>query len=134
MKIPINDSINYNLNKFIKSKPLNLKILNNLNLKKIDRNKFPLIKILKLLPSKNSLYETALLTINDFYVHKFLNNDIDFENLIRIISKTVKRKDFLKYKNIRPKNIDHIYNLRNYVRLKLENLGVSVIFYVKNYI
>ena len=124
MKIPINDSINYNLNKFIKSKPLNLKILNNLNLKKIDSNKFPLIKILKLLPSDNSLYETALLTINDFYVHKFLKNDIDFEDLIRIILKTVKRKDFLKYKNIRPKNIDDIYNLRNYVRLKLENLGV----------
>ena len=124
MLIPISNSINYDRMRNINSKALNLKILNNLKFKKVDHLKFPIVKILNDLPNKNSLYETVLLTVNDFYVYKFLDNQINFLTLVKKILKTIQLKEFLKYKKITPKNINQIYNLRNYVRLKLDNLSV----------
>ena len=76
MKIPIYNSIYYNLRK---TKDLNLKIINNPLLKKID--KFPSVKLLKYLP--NTILETALISINDFFVYKFLENKISFEKLMK---------------------------------------------------
>ena len=59
MKIPIYSSI-YNPEELkIKTKPLNLKIINNLNLNIVDRKKFPSIKILSKMPKKTSLFETV---------------------------------------------------------------------------
>ena len=124
MLIPISNSINHDRIRNINSKPLNLKILNNLKFKKVDHLKFPIVKILDSLPDKNSLYETVLLTVNDFYVYNFLDNKINFLTLVKKILKTIQLKEFLKYKKIKPKNINQIYNLRNYVRLKLDNLSV----------
>ena len=72
MKIPIYNSLTFIFKKKIKVHPLNLNILNNLDLKKVDLNKFPLIKILDKLPNHTSLFETVLITINDFLVYKFL--------------------------------------------------------------
>ena len=69
---------------------------NNLNLKKVDTLKFPTIKLLKNLPKYNSLYETVLITVNDFLVYKFLRNEINFQELIDLIIKIVNRKEFLK--------------------------------------
>ena len=56
MRIPIFNSIfEKNMKRKIKTNKININNLNNLNLKKINEKKFPLIKILKLLPKKNSL-------------------------------------------------------------------------------
>ena len=122
MKIPIYNSIYYNLK--MKTKDLNFKIINNPLLKKIDENKFPLIKLLKNLPNHNSLYETALISINDFFVYKFLENKISFEKLMKLILKTSNLKEFTRYKKIRPKRIEDIYNLSNYVSFKLSKLSI----------
>ena len=108
----------------MKTKDLNFKIINNPLLKKIDENKFPLIKLLKNLPNHNSLYETALISINDFFVYKFLENKISFEKLMKLILKTSNLKEFTRYKKIRPKRIEDIYNLSNYVSLKLSKLSI----------
>ena len=58
MRIPIFNSIyigSTNI-KFIKSKKIDLNILNSLNLQNVNKNKFPVIKILDKLPEKNSLF------------------------------------------------------------------------------
>ena len=44
MKIPIYNSIYPNIYKNKINKPINLEIMNNLNLKKLDLKKFPLLK------------------------------------------------------------------------------------------
>ena len=72
MRIPIYNSIYYNTGKNLKSKALNFTNLNNLNLKKVQENKFPLVKLLNNLPKKSSLFETVLITVNDYLVYKFL--------------------------------------------------------------
>ena len=124
MRIPIYNSIYYNTGKNLKSKALNFTNLNNLNLKKVQENKFPLVKLLNNLPKKSSLFETVLITVNDYLVYKFLEKKINFQILIKSIHKILKFKEFQKLKKISPKSIKEIYNLRDYVHLKLETLGI----------
>tara|TARA_B100000902_G_scaffold393238_1_gene447101 strand:+ start:111 stop:1271 length:1161 start_codon:yes stop_codon:yes gene_type:complete len=124
MKIPIHNSL-YDLeNRSYKSKSLNLNILNDLNLKNVDLVKFPLVKILNNLPINSSLYETVLITVNDYLVIRFLNKKISFKKLINLITKIINLKEFQKFKKIKPKNVKDIYNLRDYVHLKLDTLGI----------
>ena len=124
MKIPIRDSISFSNNNLKKFKPIDLKILNDLNFKKVDKNKFPLITILKNLPNQNSLFETILITVNDYFVNKFLKKEISYDNLIKLILKSLKLKEFTKFRKIKPKSINQIYDLRNYVHLKIKNLSI----------
>ena len=124
MKIPIYNSIYYEKNKSIKTRPLDFKILNNLELKKVEKTKFPLVKLLDKIPNRSSLFETILITINDYLVYKFLEKKINFQELNRLIYKISNYKEFQKFKKINPKNLKEIYNLRDYVRLKIKSLGI----------
>ena len=124
MKIPIYNSLYpFSKNK-VKSQNLNLSILNNLELKKIDYKKFPLVKLLDNLSEKDSLYETILVVINDFFVLKYLNNKIKYHEMIRLIYKYSNYKEFLKFRKILPKKVIDIYRLRDYVSLKFSTLSV----------
>ncbi len=124
MTIPIYNSIYFEKSKNIVSSPLDFKTLNNLNLQKVEKNKFPLVRILDKLPKYPSLFETVLITINDYLVYKFLDRKINFQNLTKLINKISNLKEFQKFKKIKPKNIKQIYNLRDYVHLKLNALGI----------
>ncbi len=124
MKIPIYNAIYFPHIKRIKTNKLNFKILNNLELREVDIKKFPLIKLLNKLPNYPSLFETVLITINDYLVFKFLKKKINFPKLIKLIDRISNLKEFQKFKKIKPKNIDDIYQLRDYVSLKLDNLGI----------
>ncbi len=124
MKIPIYNSIYINKMIDLNPKPLNFKVLNNPELKNVDIKKFPIIKILKEMPKKNTLFETILITVNDFFVYKFLDNKISFQELSKLIYKTVNLTEYRNYKKIKPKNIKEIYNLRDYVSLKLDKLRI----------
>ena len=124
MTIPIYNSVYFERNKDIKSNPLDFKTLNNLNLQKVAKNKFPLVRLLDKLPKKSSLFETVLITINDYLVYKFLDKKINFHELTKLINKISNLKEFQKFKKIKPRNIKQIYNLRDYVHLKLNTLGI----------
>jgi len=124
MKIPIYNSIFYESSQNLKTNSLDFKILNNLNLKKVEKNKFPLVKLLQKLPNNSSLYETVLITINDYLVYKFLDKKMNFQELTKSIYKISNLKEFQKFKKIQPKSIKDIYNLRDYVHLKLYALGI----------
>ena len=124
MKIPIYNSVNYKKNKIFMNKSLDFKILNNLDLRLVEKSKFPLVKLLDGLPNQSSLFETVLITINDYLVFKFLDKKINFQQLNKLIYKISNYKEFQKFKKIRPKNLKEIYNLRDYVHLKLDALGI----------
>jgi len=124
MKIPIQNSI-YDLDsKKLKTKEINFQIINNLRFKFVNEKQFPLIKILKILPNRCSLYETVLLSINDFFVEKFLNKKISYIELVNLIKKYALSNHFLSFRNKRIKNMTQIYKIREYVYLKLSNLGI----------
>jgi 1-deoxy-D-xylulose-5-phosphate reductoisomerase len=125
MTIPISQSLKIeekNIKLF--SEDINLKILNNLNLKKVDLKKFPLVKILEKIPQNNSLFETALVTINDFFVEKFLKKKISYKKLIKSVEYHVNSKVFTKFKNIPVRKLEDIVKLTHYVHLKLNKLSI----------
>ena len=124
MKIPIYNSLYSSSNLKIETKSLDLKILNNLELKNVNYIKFPLLKILNKLVENDSLYETVLVTINDYFVFKYLNDEINYNRMINQIYKYSKFKEFLKYRKLVPKNVQEIYKLRDYVSFKLNTLSV----------
>ena len=124
MIIPIFNSIYDNNEKKIKTKKINIKLLNNLDLKKVDNIKFPVVKIIKILFEKDSLFETIVVSANDKLVNLFLNNKIKFNDISIILLKICTLSEFNKYKLIAPKNIDEINNLADYVSLKIDTLGV----------
>ena len=119
MKIPIFNTLYLNSNRKLSSKDLNIKILNNLKLKNVDIKKFPMVKLLKYLPLKNSLYETVIVSANDTLVELFLKKKIKYIEIQKNLFKLLKSKEFLKYKKIYPKNTNDIIELNKYVRLKL---------------
>ena len=123
MKIPIYNSLNL-ANKKIRTLPLRFDTLNKLNFNEVDNKKFPLVNIIYKLPKKISLFETILITVNDYFVHKFLEKKISYKKLIFIIVKILNMKEFQKYKKIKPKNIEDIYRLRDYVSFKMDSLSI----------
>jgi 1-deoxy-D-xylulose-5-phosphate reductoisomerase len=124
MRIPIFNSFYSNFQKQITSNNLDFKILNNLDFKNVDPKKFPIINILKYLPKNDSLYETIIVSANDKLVELFLRKKISFTNISKILIKIIKMPQFLKYKKIKPKNIDQIIKLSNYVSLKVDDLVI----------
>jgi 1-deoxy-D-xylulose-5-phosphate reductoisomerase len=125
MKIPIFNAIHSNNSlRKLYSNNLDIHKLNNLNFSSPDLNKFPSLKILKMLPKKNSLFETVLVTVNDEVVQLFLNGKIKFIDIHKIIIKIISSKKYLKYKKKPANNLSNIINLNKFVRLKMKSLSV----------
>ena len=124
MKIPIFNSIYQNINKSIVSKELDIKKLNNLNLKNIDIKRFPLLKILKYIPNQNTLFETVVVSANDELVNLFLNNKISYSELHKKLLSFINLRRFKAYKKKKPLNLSQINNLNNSVRLKIRELCI----------
>jgi len=124
MKIPIFNTLYENDNKKIKSKNLNLDILNNLSLKEVDYKKFPMVKILDTLPQNCSLFETIIVSSNDLLVNLFLNNKIKFTDISKKFVKLINLPEFNKYKKIFPKRIQDIIDLERLVHLKIDTKSI----------
>ena len=119
MKIPIFNTIYSNFSKKFKSNEINIKSLNDLGLEKVNFKRYPMIKLLNLLPKKHSLFETVIVSANDALVQLFLINKIKFTEIQKKLFSFIKRQEFSKYKKIYPKNINDIIKLNDYVHLKI---------------
>ena len=124
MKIPIFNSIYNEEIKSIKTKKLNLSILNNLNFMKPSKFRYPSIKIIDIIPKKISFFETILISANDELVNLFLNGKINFNDITRYLRQITKMKFFSKFKNRSPKNYNELIKLSNFVRLKTRSLCI----------
>ena len=119
MEIPIFNSIYSKKYKLLKSKSINIKVMNNLQFSKINKRNFPVVKILNSLNDNNSLFETILVSANDTLVDLFLKNKIKFTDISKILIKFLNLNEFKRFKKIKPKNVDDIMKLKEYVHLKL---------------
>ena len=124
MKIPIFNSLYSNNEKKIISKNVNFKILNNMDFQKIDFKRFPIVKLIKLLPIKDSLFETVIVSANDCLVKNFLNKKIKFLDISKLLFRIINSKEFQKYKTKAPLNIEEIKSLNKYVSFKTNKLCV----------
>ena len=125
MDIPIFNSF-YAFEKSIKTKSINFKKLNNLNFKKIDEKKFPFVKILNSLPKKNTLFETALVTINDELVNLFLEKKIKYHQISSNLFKIINLSDINKLKKILPTKVSDVISTSTYVRKKINSLNLKM--------
>ena len=125
MKIPIANSL-YASSKIINSNSINLKILNNLDFKLIDNNRFPVTKILKMLPKKSSLFESVLVSTNDKLVDLFLNKKIKFTDIQKFLFKIINYDEFKKLKSKMPKNVQEINNLNKIVNSKINKIVYKI--------
>ena len=126
MKIPISNSIymgDKNQN-FVKSKKINLDILNSLDFQKVRNKKFPIVKILKKITKKESLFDTVLVSMNDELVSLFLKNKINFLDISSKICLLMNSPIFSKFKHQKVKNLAQIEKLNEFVRLKTKSLSV----------
>jgi 1-deoxy-D-xylulose-5-phosphate reductoisomerase len=124
MKVPIFNTLFLNTSCKLKTKKINIKILNNLDLKNVNLNRFPMVKLLSLLPKTHSLFETVIVSANDKLVELFLNNKIKFTDIQKKLFKLIKNKEFQKFKKLKPKKITDITNLNDYVRLKIDKNNI----------
>ena len=122
MRIPIFNSLYQNQNKKIKTDKLKLKKLNLLNLKKVDLNKFPSIKIIKKLKNKESSLETVIVLANDILVNHFLLKKIYFTDITKFLQKLISMKKFKNYSNNKLDNINSIVLLNNQIRTTINKM------------
>ena len=125
MKIPIANSL-YASSTIINSKSINLKILNNLDFRVIDNNRFPATKILKILPKKSSLFENVLVSTNDKLVDLFLNKKIKFTDIQKFLLKKINYDEFKKLKSRKPKNVKELNNLNEIVNSKINKIVYKI--------
>ena len=121
MKIPIFNSL-YSSKKIINSKKLDLKKLNNLDFRYANLKKFPIIRILKMLPNNTSFFETILVSMNDKLVDLFLNKKIKFTDISKKMNKILSLYSLQKYKKNKPKNIEEIIRMNTKIRSDIEYL------------
>ena len=126
MKIPISNAIGIKneTNKNIIQKQL-LK-LNNLKFLKPNLKKFPLLKLIKLIPKQESLFETVLITMNDTLVEKYLNNQINYVSIQSNIINLIKNPYFKKFYKLKPKNI---YDIKKTIKITKNYLNKNLKIY-----
>ena len=124
MKVPIFNSIYFNTDKKLKSKKIDIETLNNLDLKKVDKVRFPIIKILNNMSNKDSLFDTIIVSANDKLVKLFLCGKIRFIDISNILLKICNMPEFTKFKTKKPKNIDEINDLADFVSLKIDSMSI----------
>jgi len=123
MIIPIANSLNKNL--YYKSKnKINFNILNNLKFTDVDIKKFPVIKILEKYPNHCTLFDTALVSINDELVNLFLNKKISFNDIFKNLINILNLKSIKELKNKIPKTYKEISEINDFVRLKTLKLSI----------
>ena len=118
MRIPISNTLYGVKNNFFYDSKINTKILNKLSFQKVDKKKFPSIKLVdKFLSSE---YSTPIIinASNEILVSLFLKGKIGFLDIVRTINKVIKDKDFKKYAKKKPRSINDIKITDDWSRLK----------------
>ena len=82
------------------------------------------MNILKLVPKKETLFETLLVSANDELVDLFLKNKINFDDIYIKLKQIINNKLFLKYRLKKVNNLGQIEKLNEFVRLKTKSLSV----------
>ena len=122
MIIPIFNSLYSDQLKKIKIEKLNLDKLNNLNLKVVDKNKFPSIKIIDMLKNKDNLLETVIVLANDVLVNLFLLKKINFTDITILLLKLINMKEFKRYNDKKPGSINSIIALNGKIKTAINEM------------
>ena len=124
MKIPIFNSIYQDGLKKIVTNQININLLNDLKLSKIDTARYPSINILKKINNISSLFETVLISANDELVSLYIQNKIKFLDINKKLKKIINLKKYSNLIKKKPKKISDIMKLSEEVRLKTRKVCI----------
>ena len=123
MTIPISNALGIKKQSNIKKLKNYTKIFSSLKFEEPNKDKFPLLALLEILPEKTSFFETILISLNDLLVHKYLNGSINYISIKSNLLKHIKSPYFKKYYKLKPKNIYDIKKIsiltKNYLEKNL---------------
>ena len=118
MIIPIANTI-FNSNELnFKKDKIKFEILNNLNFRAPSKIKYPSLNILKKIKTKNTLFETALTSVNDELVNQFLNRNIKFREIILFLNNVLSLKNISKNYNKKIVSFNQIDEFKKKVTIK----------------
>ena len=124
MKIPISNILYEHKNHFQNVKNINIKTFNDLTFYKVNKNKFPSIKLISKCLNGGLLTSTIINASNEVLVNMFLSKKISFLDIVKNINKILRDKDFKKYARRKPKTIKDIKMADNWARLKTVSMCV----------
>ena len=118
MKIPISNILYKNKNNFYNNSNINVNMLNKLTFQKVNSKKFPSVKLIN--KCLNLGFSTPIIVnaSNEVLVSQFLKGKIGFLDIVSIINKILKDKDFKFYAKKKPKSLKDIKITDNWSRLK----------------
>jgi len=125
MKIPISNTLYGKNNSFSMIKNIDVKKLNKITFQKVDKNRFPSIKLIKKSLNSGLLAPTILNAANEVLVDSFLRNKIGFLDIVKTINKIFKDKEFKKYAKRKPKSVKDIIITDKWARLKTRYMCVK---------
>ena len=125
MKIPIFNSIYGTNTPYKYDNKIDINKLNNLKLQQVKTKKYPIIKCLKYLQNNHTLYETVIVTINDFFVDKYLKKKINFFDISKLVLKFINNDKFKIYKKSSANSVDEILNLNEFIKNELKNFYLT---------
>ena len=83
----------------------------------------PCVDILKELEINDSLYETAIVSLNDELVNLFLNKKIKYSDIYLKLSKIINTNEFKRLKKILPSKVSDVIKTSENVRNKIKLLN-----------
>ena len=125
MIIPIANTIFNNNELNFKKDKIKFEILNNLNFRAPSKIKYPSLNILKKIKTKNTLFETALTSVNDELVNQFLNRKIKFREIILFLNNILSLKNISKNYNKKIVSFNQIDEFK-------KKVTIETIKYVQN--
>ena len=124
MKIPISNTLYKSKKNVLKTSNVEIKHINNLNFQKVNSKTFPSIKLINKCFTLGLSTPIIINAANEVLVDLFLKGKIGFLDIVKIINKILKHKDFRKNAKRKPNSIKDIQIADNWSRLKTINMCV----------
>ena len=124
MKIPISNTLYGHKNYISNIKKIDINVLNKLSFEEVDEQRFSSIKLIKKCLNYGFLAPTIVNASNEVLVDLFLKGKVGFLDIVRILNKIIKHKDFKKYARKKPKSIKDIQITDKWARLKTTSMCV----------
>ena len=124
MKIPISNIFYAKKKNVLKNSDIKIKHINNLNFQKVNSKNFPSIKLLDKCFSSGPSTPIIINAANEVLVDLFLKGKIGFLDIVKIINRILRHKDFRKNAKRNPRSIKDIKMADNWSRLKTVNMCV----------
>ena len=124
MKIPISNTLYGRKNYVSNVKKIDTKILSKMSFQNVNTKRFPSTKLIN--KCFNSGISTPIIinASNEVLVDLFLKGKIRFLDIVKMINKIFKHKEFKKYARKKAKSVKDIKMTDNWARLKTVNMCV----------